>query len=69
MTLVLEGGFSDDEGHYGVGDFVMRDAEQQHSPTATRDRDCICIGVLDAPIKFTDWKYRAINPFLKIQPS
>jgi len=69
LTLVLEGGFSDDEGHYEVGDFVMRDAEQQHSPTATQDRDCICIGVLDAPIKFTDWKYRMVNPFLKIQPS
>ncbi|TDG11915.1 transcriptional regulator [Seongchinamella unica] len=69
LTLVLEGGFSDEEGHYEVGDFIMRDAEQQHSPTATRDRDCICIGVLDAPIKFTDWKYRVVNPFLKIQPS
>lgn len=69
LTLVLEGGFSDEEGHYEVGDFIMRDAAQQHSPTATRDRDCICIGVLDAPIKFTDWKYRPINPFLKLQAS
>ena len=67
LTLVLEGGFSDEEGHYEVGDFVMRDASQQHSPTATQDRDCICIGVLDAPIKFTDWKYRIVNPFLKLQ--
>ncbi|RLQ22430.1 transcriptional regulator [Seongchinamella sediminis] len=69
LTLVLEGGFSDEEGHYEVGDFIIRDAQQQHSPTATRDRDCICIGVLDAPIKFTDWKYRVVNPFLRIQPS
>jgi putative transcriptional regulator len=69
LTLVLEGGFSDDQGHYEVGDFIMRDAEQQHSPTATGDRDCICIGVLDAPIRFTDWKYRPINPFLKLQAS
>ncbi len=67
LTLVLEGGFTDEEGSYEVGDFVMRDAEHKHTPTAMRDRDCICIGVLDAPIKFTDWKYRAINPFLKLQ--
>jgi putative transcriptional regulator len=67
LTLVLEGGFSDEEGSYEVGDFVMRDAEQQHTPTAMQDRDCICIGVLDAPIKFTDWKYRVVNPFLKLQ--
>ncbi|KAA1194040.1 transcriptional regulator [Pseudohalioglobus sediminis] len=69
LTLVLEGGFSDEQGHYEVGDFIMRDAEQQHTPTATQDRDCICIGVLDAPIRFTDWKYRAVNPFLKLQAS
>lgn len=69
LTLVLEGGFSDEEGHYEVGDFIMRDAQQQHTPTATQDRDCICIGVLDAPIRFTDWKYRAINPFLRLQAS
>jgi putative transcriptional regulator len=69
LTLVLEGGFSDEEGNYEVGDFIMRDAQQQHSPTATRDRDCICIGVLDAPIQFTDWKYRPINPFLRLQAS
>ena len=69
LTLVLEGAFSDEEGHYKVGDFVIRDAQQQHTPTATQDRDCICIGVLDAPIKFTDWKYRMVNPFLKLQAS
>ena len=69
LTLVLEGAFSDEDGHYKVGDFVMRDAQQQHTPTATQDRDCICIGVLDAPIKFTGWKYRMVNPFLKLQAS
>lgn len=67
LTLVLEGGFSDDEGHYTQGDFLFRDASQQHSPTADQDGDCICIGVLDAPIKFTEWKYRALNPFLKLR--
>ena len=69
LTLVLEGAFSDEEGRYEAGDFVMRDAEQQHTPTATQERDCICIGVLDAPIQFTDWKYRMVNPFLKLQAS
>ena len=66
LTLVLEGGFSDEEGHYQVGDFIMRDAEDRHTPVADQDGDCICIGVLDAPIRFTDWKYKAINPFLKL---
>ena len=69
LTLVLEGGFSDRQGHYEVGDFIMRDGQDRHSPTATRDRDCICIGVLDAPIRFTDWKFRPINPFLRLRAS
>ena len=67
LTLVLDGSFSDEEGHYGQGDFIMRDAEKIHTPTASQDRDCVCIGVLDAPVKFTEWKYRALNPFLKLQ--
>jgi len=66
LTLVLEGGFSDEEGHYQVGDFIMRDAADRHTPTADQDGDCVCIGVLDAPIRFTDWKYRPVNPFLKL---
>ena len=67
LTLVLEGSFSDEAGVYQQGDFLMRDAEDQHSPTAARTADCICIGVLDAPIRFTAWNYRLLNPFLKLQ--
>ncbi|TGD74797.1 transcriptional regulator [Mangrovimicrobium sediminis] len=66
LTLVLEGSFSDESGHYEAGDFLMRDGHNQHTPTATRDRDCICVGVLDAPVRFTDWRFRAANPFLRL---
>ena len=31
--------------------------------------DCICVGVLDAPIRFTKWNYRLLNPFLKLHAS
>jgi putative transcriptional regulator len=67
LTLVLEGSFSDEDGVYQPGDFLMRDASQVHSPTATQTADCICIGVLDAPIRFTGWNYRMLNPFLKLR--
>jgi len=67
LTLVLEGSFSDEEGVYQQGDFLMRDAEDEHTPTASRTTDCICIGVLDAPIRFTPWNYRVLNPFLRLQ--
>lgn len=67
LTLVLKGAFSDEEGYYQQGDFIMRDAEHVHTPTASKDGDCICIGVLDAPVRFKRWNYRLLNPFLKLQ--
>jgi len=67
MTLVLEGGFSDADGTYHQGDFLMREPSDVHSPTAVQSEDCICLAVLDAPLKFTGWKYRWMNPFLQLR--
>ncbi|GAB5453426.1 MAG: anti-sigma-E factor ChrR [Halioglobus sp.] len=69
LTLVLEGGFSDAEGSYHAGDFIYRKPGEVHAPTALQSEDCICIGVLDAPLKFTDWRFRWMNPFLKLRTS
>lgn len=67
MTLVLEGGFSDADGSYDQGDFLFRQATDVHAPTALQSEDCICLAVLDAPLKFTSWKYRWMNPFVQLQ--
>jgi len=67
MTLVLEGGFSDADGNYHEGDFLLRTPGEVHAPTALQSEDCICLAVLDAPLKFTDWKFRWMNPFLKLR--
>lgn len=67
MTLVLEGGFSDADGSYHAGDFIFRKPGEVHAPTALQSEDCICLAVLDAPLKFTDWKFRWMNPFLKLR--
>jgi len=67
MTLVLQGGFSDSEGSYHEGDFIYRAADDAHAPTALQSEDCICLAVLDAPLKFTGWKYRWMNPFLQLR--
>ena len=66
MTLVLEGGFSDANGSYHKGDFILRRPGDVHAPTSLQSEDCICLAVLDAPLKFTNWKYRWMNPFLKL---
>ena len=68
MTLILEGGFSDGDGVYHKGDFLFRDADHSHAPTALQSEDCICLAVLDAPLKFTGWKHRWMNPFVQLHP-
>lgn len=67
MTLVLEGGFTDAQGTYHPGDFVYRESADIHAPVAIDGEDCICLAVLDAPLKFTRWQYRWMNPFLQLR--
>ena len=69
MTLVLEGGFSDGRDSYHPGDFIYRSSEDTHAPVALDGEDCICLTVLDAPLKFTGWQHRWLNPFLKLRAS
>lgn len=67
MTLVLQGGFTDQGGSYHPGDFIFRGPEDTHAPKAFADEDCICLAVLEAPLRFTSWKHRWMNPFLRLQ--
>ena len=69
MTVVISGGFSDRQGVYHKGDFIFREKDQIHAPTALESEDCICLAVSDAPLRFTDWKYRWMNPFLRFSAS
>lgn len=64
LTVLLKGGFSDELGVYHVGDFVARDTRHEHSPTALQNEDCVCLTVLDAPLKFTGPFMRLLNPFM-----
>lgn len=65
ITLVLEGAFSDEKGIYACGDFVSRNAKHKHKPRVTKDAECICLTVLDAPIEFTGWLTRFLNPLMR----
>jgi putative transcriptional regulator len=67
MTLVLQGGFSDQNGSYHPGDFIFRQPGDQHAPRAFEGEDCICLAVVDQPLRFTGWKHRWMNPFLSLQ--
>ena len=67
MTLVLQGGFSDESGSYHAGDFVTREAGDIHAPTALPGGDCICLAVLESPLRFTRWHYRWLSPLLQLR--
>ncbi|MBT5293932.1 MAG: hypothetical protein HOL40_09430 [Cellvibrionales bacterium] len=66
VTVVLTGSFSDQHGQYLPGDFLVKDSGESHRPIASEDADCICLSVLEAPVKFTGPIARLINPFLRI---
>lgn len=65
VTVILKGSYSDEDGCYREGDYVFRDNGHKHMPIATNDQDCICLIVLDAPIQFTGWFSRLLNPLLR----
>lgn len=68
LTVVLKGSFSDEDGIYQEGDFLMRNPGDVHRPSATQDQVCICLSVLSAPIKLTGIK-QVLNPFMRFNPS
>jgi len=69
ITVVLKGSFSDQNGLYMPGDFLVRNAGEVHAPKASNDGDCICLSTMAAPVRFTGLLTRIVNPFLKIYPS
>lgn len=69
VTLVLKGSFSDEQGVYREGDFLIRNAGEVHRPTATLNEDCLCLSVVAAPVMVTGFLGRFINPFLSIKPA
>ena len=67
-TVVLKGSFSDEDGMYNEGDFLTREPGDVHRPFATQHEDCICLSVLEAPIRLKGLG-RVLNPFMRFQPS
>ncbi|MFD2261890.1 ChrR family anti-sigma-E factor [Lacibacterium aquatile] len=66
LTLVLQGGFSDGETHFGRGDVAIADSATIHHPVADPDGVCICLAVTDAPLRLTGFVGRMISPFIKL---
>lgn len=69
VTVVLYGSFSDSEGVYRRGDFLLREPGDVHRPIATQDQECLCLSVVEAPVKVTGPLGWLINPFLSFRPA
>lgn len=66
LTLVLQGAFSDSTGHFGVGDVEVADDDLEHVPVADDEVDCICLAATDAPLRFSAFVPKLLQPFFAI---
>ena len=68
ITVVLQGSFSDADGIYHEGDFIVREPGDVHRPTASQNNPCICLSVSESPIKLVGPIKRLLNPLFSVTP-
>ncbi|OJU51801.1 MAG: transcriptional regulator [Brevundimonas sp. 67-6] len=66
MTLVLEGSYRDESGHFGPGDFEEADTATDHQPVVDSDIPCLCLVALDGQIRLSGLVGRMIQPFVRL---
>ena len=66
LTLVLQGAFSDGVGRYNRGDVDAETEATQHTPVAEAGLPCICLSATDAPLRFTGFIPRILQPLFRI---
>ena len=65
-TLILQGAYRDEIGHFGVGDVADLDEDIEHQPIVVSDEDCICLAATEAPTRFKGLASRILQPFIGI---
>ena len=65
LTLVLTGSFSDATGTFARGDLAITDSSVDHRPIAGEGEPCLCLTVVDAPLRLTGRLGRFLNPFVR----
>ena len=66
LTLVLQGAFADEDDYFAAGDIEVADGDVEHAPVAADGEPCICLAVTEAPLKFSKFFHKAVQPFLNI---
>ena len=62
LTVILDGAYDDMLGHFGPGDVADLDGDIQHQPVTSPGVPCICVAATDAPLKFSGWVARTLQP-------
>ncbi|WP_206484312.1 ChrR family anti-sigma-E factor [Thalassotalea sp. G2M2-11] len=60
LTVLLAGSFSDEQGEYHPGDFIMLDGNHHHNPVSAQG--CLCYTVVNDSLHFTQGINRLLNP-------
>jgi putative transcriptional regulator len=63
-TQILQGGFTDDFGHYMAGDCIEADDEVEHQSVVDSGVECICLAAFDGKLKLQGFVGRMIQPWL-----
>ncbi len=66
ITMILRGSYIDDLGRFQTGDIADLDDEVWHQPVADTDKDCICLIATSAPLKFSGFFSRLLQPLVGI---
>ncbi|MBU2937512.1 MULTISPECIES: ChrR family anti-sigma-E factor [Pacificibacter] len=66
LTLVLQGAFKDETGRFARGDLEVADDTLEHTPVAEEGLPCICLAATDAPLKFSAFVPRLLQPLFRI---
>ncbi len=64
LTMILDGAYDDMLGHFGPGDVADLDGETRHQPVTAPGVPCICVAATDAPLQFSGWVARTLQPLL-----
>lgn len=62
LTMILDGAYDDMLGHFGPGDVADLDGETLHQPVTSPGVPCICVAATDAPLVFSGWFARKLQP-------
>jgi putative transcriptional regulator len=66
LTLVLEGAFVDETGHYGPGDLAEVDETISHRPVAEGPTDCVCLIATQGRLRFNGLLTRLFGAIARV---